>query len=365
VTRFIFVSANGIKDEGGVERMAGYWVRLLSQKREVSILSLERAPWLRYLPGPLCSLLYPLVFGFSVFFERMMSSRSDLWIVTNGGQAGFARTDIAISHGTVAGYIHAMKGVRTFRSYHLIKLFEYAAFNRARRIIAVSENARQELIRFYRVDPSKINVINNCVDCTNFVVQPRRPGPFILLFVGRLEDGKGLAFLDRLGRALDARAGEDLQLTLVTPNRINTHLFAERRNVNLRIGVSFQEMPGTYAEASLLIIPSFYEGFEMVTLEALACGCPVAGRAVGAIGELAGRGFIGCRTFEFFEEGFRDEHLEALLHFAQSCERSAVAAAARSGFSIESYLQKVCEAIPDLAPSREPDPERPGREVVG
>ena len=364
MTRYLIVSANGVKDEGGVERMAGYWARLLSQKREVAILSLDEVPWLRHLTGTIRSLLYPIVFGLRIFSESVRGHRYDLWIVSNGGQAGFARADLAISHGTVAGYIHAMKGVQTFRSYHIIKLFEYVAFNRARRVIAVSENARRELIQFYHVDPDKIHVINNCVDCTNFTERPRQPGPFVLLFVGRLEDGKGLAFLDRLARVLEVRTWDDVHLTLVTPNVTNSLMFAGRRNVNLRVGVSFQEMPRTYNDASLLIIPSLYEGFEMVTLEALACGCPVAGRAVGAIGELARRGFTGCRTFEFFGGAFVEEHLDVLLDFAQSCDRSAVAAATRSEFSIDGYIKKVCQALPELVPTRKAGPEPPGQEMA-
>lgn len=333
--------------------MARYWTLLLGQKGEIALLSLDSTPWLRRLSEPIRSLLYPLAFGLCVFWKRVRGRRKNLRIVSNGGQAGLARVDIAISHGTVAGYIHSMRGVRAFRSYHLVKLFEYIAFNRARRIIAVSENARRELIRFYRVDPNKIHVVNNCVDCTTFTDRPQQPGPFVLLFAGRLEDGKGLAFLIRLAQILDSRHEDDVQLTLVTPNPSNAHLFANRRNVNLRVGASFQEMPETYARASLLIVPSFYEGFEMVTIEALACGCPVAGRAVGAVGELAARGFHGCRTFEFFGNSFEAEHLHVLLDFARSCDRSAIATAARAEFCIETYIRKVTEALPELSQSRD------------
>lgn len=351
--KFVLVSANGAKDTGGVERMTRYWAELLDQKGEVAILNLDSAPWLRCLPNPICSLLYPLVFGFHIFLKRLRSHGKPLWIVSNGGQASFARVDIAISHGTVAGYLRSMKGVRTFRSYHLVKIFEYVAFNRARQIIAVSENARRELIQHYRVAPNKIHVINNCVDCATFKLWPRQPNPFILLFVGRLEAGKGLAFLSRLAQILDSRPGDDTQLTIVAPAPSNASLFASRRNVNLKLGVSFQNMPEYYANASLLIVPSLYEGFEMITLEALACGCPVAGRPVGAVGELAGRGFYGCRTFDFFGSTFEANHLQDLRSFSNTCDRSAVAAEARSEFSIDVYSRKVFEAIPDLAPPSE------------
>lgn len=52
-------------------------------------------------------------------------------------------------------------------------------------------------------------------------------------------------------------------------------------------------MPEIFKKSRVLILPSYYEGYELVTIEALCCGCPVIGYNVGAIRELYAESFPG------------------------------------------------------------------------
>jgi D-inositol-3-phosphate glycosyltransferase len=60
--------------------------------------------------------------------------------------------------------------------------------------------------------------------------------------------------------------------------------------------VDHEELPYFYTAADVLVVPSVYESFGMVALEALACGTPVVATRVGAMEELLGNGLNGCLT---------------------------------------------------------------------
>jgi glycosyltransferase involved in cell wall biosynthesis len=57
---------------------------------------------------------------------------------------------------------------------------------------------------------------------------------------------------------------------------------------SLRGHVSGDDLVDLYRRAAALVFPSLYEGFGQPTLEAMACGCPVACSASGALPEVVG-----------------------------------------------------------------------------
>ncbi len=69
--------------------------------------------------------------------------------------------------------------------------------------------------------------------------------------------------------------------------------FASLNNVLTSIAVPYAKMPEIFKKSRVLILPSYYEGYELVTIEALCCGCPVIGYNVGAIRELYAESFHG------------------------------------------------------------------------
>lgn len=171
------------------------------------------------------------------------------------------------------------------------------------RIVVTSDRERDHLIRHYDADAARVTVIPCGVDLDRFQPVDRTaarrqigvgPKEKLVLYVGRLAPEKGL---DRLIRAV-ALLGHISQLRLIVVGGDDQHDPTRRRMMDLSrscgIGgrIAFQgrveqsELPRLYSAADLLALPSSYESFGMVALEALACGTPVAATRVGAMEQL-------------------------------------------------------------------------------
>lgn len=104
-------------------------------------------------------------------------------------------------------------------------------------------------------------------------------GPHVL-FVGRLLPIKNLETLLAAFPALVASV-PGVRLTIVGDGISRRGLEALARRLRIRDGVTFEgaqsqdALPLYYNAADLLVLPSHYESFGQVVLEALACGCPV------------------------------------------------------------------------------------------
>jgi glycosyltransferase involved in cell wall biosynthesis len=296
--RAIIVSLQGISDLGGVERVMLYASRVLGERGyRVVVIDKERLG--RCAIGRLLSPSYRGRLGFVVeafALSRLAASikKSGDVLIANGYCAPFVRADILFAHGSMRGARLALSGRRPI--YGPDELMEALAGLLAKRVVAVSKAAAREWDRHYRVAKTKIDIIPNTVDCLIFRpivnVGSSQAASGATLVVGRLDYRKGI---DRLKRLIDfrVRSGAGRQFVVATPNSLNASEFKAYQNVELKVGVAFRELPALYRSCDVMYLPSRYEGFEMVTLEALASGTPVVGARVGALAELAGRAFPG------------------------------------------------------------------------
>jgi len=190
---------------------------------------------------------------------------------------------------------------------------------RARRVIAVSNFTRGELLRSGVARAEQISVIPNGVGSYWFdgAVPERRSRR--LLYVGNLKPHKNLG---RLVEAVEkVRLLEPIELAIA--GRIDgfrtglaTPLLERLRStpwIRLLGEATDAELRGQYGEAEALVFPSMYEGFGLPVLEAMAAGCPVVCSRLPALVEIAGPSRGAGGVVDYFDPGNPDEMADAIL----------------------------------------------------
>jgi glycosyltransferase involved in cell wall biosynthesis len=177
-----------------------------------------------------------------------------------------------------------------YRAYQRLMLPALA--RRARLLITVSDFSRRELVEFVGVPPERIEVIPGGVDerfgpaaqaDTDTVRAHYRLERPYALAVGTLSARKNLDVLEEAARELD-RHGIELVLAGSERGYLRSGPVTLRR-----LGyVLDRHLPGLYAGALALAMPSRYEGFGLPCLEAMACGTPVVASRSGALPETVG-----------------------------------------------------------------------------
>ena len=164
---------------------------------------------------------------------------------------------------------------------------------RARHYVAVSRRVVGELERFHGVPADRVTVIGNGTDIDRFT--PKGPvaglrerfgigaAAPLLLFVGHEFERKGLSHV--VG-ALTRPGCETAHLVVVgAGDEARFGALAEALGVAERVHFfgAQRDLPAIYREADAFVLPTAYETFSLVCMEAMACGLPVFATAVGGI----------------------------------------------------------------------------------
>jgi len=183
--------------------------------------------------------------------------------------------------------------------------FERALGQAVDRVVAQCRDEVGELVRL-GVPRTRIALVPSGVDCERFSpvgqAAPRDPQRPRILSAGRFVERKGFA---DVVTALRAVPGAECVLVGGPPARELDHdPFARRlRDLARRVGVADRlrlvgavppaEMPAWYRSADVLAAAPWYEPFGLVPLEAMACGLPVVGTAVGGLVDTVVEGVTG------------------------------------------------------------------------
>lgn len=165
----------------------------------------------------------------------------------------------------------------------------------AARIIAISRHTRADLLKYYGIDASKVNVVPHGVYHPSAAPQIPAWAPVkYFLFVGERGDYKNFRILaDAFSRIVSRFPDVKLVCTGRPFSAAELSELAPevRRNAIARF-VSQSELAGLYSGAIAMVAPSKYEGFGMPLLEAGAYGCPVVLSRSSCFPEVAGEGGI-------------------------------------------------------------------------
>jgi glycosyltransferase involved in cell wall biosynthesis len=182
-----------------------------------------------------------------------------------------------------------------------LRAFTGMSVRRARRVIAISENTKRDVVQQYGISPDRVDRIYYGIDpifrplpagqVAEFRSQRGLPERFVL-FVGTLEPRKNVV---RLIEAYAQLRDNCPPLLLVGGKGwLYDEIFARVGELDLTDKVRFvgyvagKELPWWYNAADLFVYPSLYEGFGLPPLEAMACGAPVITSSVSSLPEVVG-----------------------------------------------------------------------------
>jgi D-inositol-3-phosphate glycosyltransferase len=204
-------------------------------------------------------------------------------------------------------------------------------------IIAATPAEQAQLEWLYKADMRKVQVVTPGVDTGHFYPIPSDEArqyigltseARMILFVGRIEPLKGLDTLIKAVACLRVKdLAEPVHLIVIggdpeaAPDEMSAEMIRIQRMCDdLTVGkmVAFlgkrsqDTLPYYYSAAEVVVMPSHYESFGMVALEAMACGTPVIASEVGGLAFLVQDGVTGYHVPDGDDEALCDK-LSALL----------------------------------------------------
>lgn len=175
-------------------------------------------------------------------------------------------------------------------------------------ILCVSRDTRSRTVAAVDIAPERLVVLPNTVNSSynlgdrgaarlRFGLDHRRA----LLTVARLDAREGYKGHDRVIDALPELLSRDPELVYLIAGEGNDRSrledYVTRRGLSGSVRflgyVPFDSLPDLYRAADVFVMPSTGEGFGIVYLEAMACGTPAVGLAVGGAGDALGDGQLG------------------------------------------------------------------------
>lgn len=179
-------------------------------------------------------------------------------------------------------------------------------FKNTDKIITISKNSKKDIMNIYKIPEKQIIVTNLGVDKKFKKIKNRKvledvknkydlPENFIL-FVGTIEPRKNL---ENLIRVFSKYRNKEIKLVIVgkmgwkykpffkTLKQLNLN-----KDIKLLGFVEDDDLPYLYNLAKVFVYPSFYEGFGLPVLEAMACGCPVITSNTSSLPEVIGNAGI-------------------------------------------------------------------------
>jgi glycosyltransferase involved in cell wall biosynthesis len=198
------------------------------------------------------------------------------------------------------------------------------------KIITVSEFCKREIMEGYNVPAERITVTHLGVDQNTFqpasqaaidAMQSRLqiPDPYVL-FVGRLESKKNILVLVDAFKRHKASRGVGDPLHLVLAGLPGEGFDAIGKAIAESGCADFIHITGYISEADKVALlsgalayvqPSFYEGFGLPPLEAMACGAPVISSNAASLPEVVGEG--NALFFDPLDPEALRSHLEIVL----------------------------------------------------
>jgi len=249
-------------------------------------------------------------------------------------------------------------------------LEEELILKRANGIIASTPQEVKNILDLYKVAGENIELIRTGVDRRVFkpiekaraIKETGLSFKNILLFVGRITKAKGLRILIKALARVKREFDEEMKLIVIggdvsgvmhseEESREKKRLKKAINKLKLEEDVIFlgpverERLPYYYSITDICVVPSLYESFGLVAVEAMACGTPVIASKVGGLAHTVKEGYSGMH----FVPGRSDHLAKVLLKLITDSEKmEEIGINARLRAAKEFGLERTVEQIKEL-----------------
>jgi starch synthase len=196
------------------------------------------------------------------------------------------------------------------RGYEASSWVEKTAIEMADAIVAVSEETKIDVLKYFNVEEDKVKVIYNGINLQQYVVTHEtstleeygidQSKPFVL-FVGRITRQKGIIHLVNAIKYIDpdtqivlcAGAPDTPEIGKEMEDSVNEVKKTRDNVIWIDVMLDKPSVIQLYSHADVFCCPSIYEPFGIINIEAMACETPVVASAVGGIKEVVVHGETG------------------------------------------------------------------------
>lgn len=170
-------------------------------------------------------------------------------------------------------------------------------------ILTVSEFSKQDISKEFNFPKEKIFVTELAAEdiykpldkdiCKKYLSQKYGIKDDFILYVGGFSPRKNILGIIEAFSILDSNTSKNLKLVITGKKGISYEIYKKRtedlgvsNNVIFTDFIPLKDLPTFYNASKLLVYPSFYEGFGLPPLEAMACGTPVISSNVTSLPEV-------------------------------------------------------------------------------
>lgn len=288
---------------GGAERVMTEILHHIGRDRIEPVLVLlrqyEHSPYKKDLPGGLKIIVaertsdnhFDKIKQYAAFMKIVFEEKPHVIIsmlthsniMSISAKMLFRKRVIIGEHNTLSEVIKTEEGKRMlwFPTATLVRIF----YMFADKIIAVSEGVKTDLVKKFSIPSGNVHVINNPIDLKRVLELCNNPAEHIffreetplVLSVGRLVPQKGFDILLKAFRRVVGEMDARLMILGEGPERKSLVRLARELAITEKVSFpGFQNNPYKFlSKGHVFALPSRYEGFPMVMLEAMACNIPV------------------------------------------------------------------------------------------
>lgn len=246
-------------------------------------------------------------------------------------------------------------------SYRLYKdLMLPRTIKKSNIIITVSENSKQDLIKYYNIDPNKVKAVHQYID-DKFDVHVEDDQHFSrvkekydlnnkpILYMGAIENRKNIIGILKIADIV--RNKIDNEFVLIGKKGYGfKNLYEQikmRDNVRHIEYVDEEDIQYVYKTASIFLFTSFYEGFGLPPLEAMKSGIPTLASNTSSLKEVIGSGGILFEPTQY--EAFANEIMKLLNNSDYYNEVKQRGIKVAQKYNLENTAKKMVEIFNDLA----------------